>query len=191
MQIASTELPEVLVVEPKRFSDARGFFVESWNRKQFADAGLDLDFVQDNHSFSEPVGVLRGLHAQAPPTAQDKLVRVANGRIWDVAVDIRRGSPRYGQWTAREISGENGLQLLIPKGFLHGFVTLEPNTHVLYKTSSYYAPDDEISVRWDDHDLSVAWPISGFEPVVSEKDASAASFGSLSSPFDYEQTPGQ
>src|SRR3712207_751264 len=133
LTIEETALPGVLILTPRRFGDSRGFFSESWNRARMAEHGLDLDFVQDNHSFSTQAGTVRGLHFQAPPRAQAKLVRCGRGRLFDVAVDIRRGSPTYGRWVGEELSAENGRQLLIPVGFLHGFVTREPGTEILYK----------------------------------------------------------
>ncbi|MEO0749184.1 MAG: dTDP-4-dehydrorhamnose 3,5-epimerase, partial [Pseudomonadota bacterium] len=148
MQIEHTNLPGVLILTPARFGDARGFFSESWNKKRMEEHGIDMEFVQDNHSISGEADTLRGLHYQSPPHAQDKLVRCGQGRVFDVAVDIRVGSPTYGQWTGAELSAENGKQLLVPKGFLHGFVTREPNTEVLYKCTDYYAPECDGAVRW-------------------------------------------
>lgn len=137
MQIEQTDLPGVVLLTPKRFGDARGFFSESWHAERMADAGLDYSFVQDNHSFSEKAGTIRGLHFQAPPFAQTKLVRCGRGALFDVAVDIRRGSPTYGQWTGAELSYENGRQLLIPDGFLHGFQTLTDETEIIYKCTEH------------------------------------------------------
>lgn len=186
MNVTETALPGVLLLEPKRFGDARGFFSESWNRKTLAAHGITTDFVQDNHSMSAQVGTVRGLHFQSPPHAQAKLVRCGRGRLFDVAVDIRRGSPTFGQWVGYELSFENGLQLLIPAGFLHGFVTREPDTEIIYKCSDYYAPECDGAVRWDscgiDWDLSVA-------PVLSEKDATAPPMADFETPFTYEGTP--
>ena len=147
MQIEDTPLSGVKILTPRRFGDHRGFFCESWNRQTMAAHGLTYEFVQDNHSFSTQVGTLRGLHFQAPPHAQDKLVRCGRGRLFDVAVDIRRGSPTYGQWVGVELSFENGKQLLVPAGFLHGFVTREPETEIIYKCTDVYAPDTEGAVR--------------------------------------------
>jgi dTDP-4-dehydrorhamnose 3,5-epimerase len=170
----------LLVLEARRFSDARGYFDEIWNRARFRDAGMDVDFVQDNCSMSVTPGTLRGLHFQTPPHAQDKLVRCTQGAIFDVAVDIRRGSPSYGRWTAVELTQENGRQLFVPKGFLHGFVTLVPNTLVEYKCSDVYAPDCDRGVRWDS--LDIPWPLQG-APILSAKDAGAISFADFESPF--------
>ena len=176
----------VLRLTPRRFVDDRGFFSETWNKKRFEDAGVDADFVQDNHSQSKPVGTVRGLHFQAPPHAQDKLVRVVAGRIFDVAVDVRKGSPTYGQWVGAELSAANGTQLFIPIGFLHGFVTLEPDTEVVYKCSDYYAPECDGGVRFDDPDLAIDWGLSSDDAVMSEKDAKAQSFANFDSPFIYK-----
>ncbi|WP_168174477.1 dTDP-4-dehydrorhamnose 3,5-epimerase [Thioclava sp. F1Mire-8] len=187
MQAEATPLSGVLVITPKRFGDHRGFFSESYSAKRFAEAGIEIDFVQDNHSVSQAVGTVRGLHFQAPPHAQAKLVRCGRGRLWDVAVDIRKGSPTYGQWFGTELSFENGKQLLIPAGFAHGFVTLEPGTEIVYKCSDYYAPECEGAIRWDDPDLGIDWPLSaGIEPVLSGKDAEAPLSSALNSPFTWE-----
>lgn len=184
MQIQKTSLPGVLVLVPRRFGDERGFFCESWSRKTLHDAGLDLpEFVQDNHSLSAAAGTLRGLHFQAPPHAQGKLVRCGRGRLFDVAVDIRKGSPTYGQWTGCELSFENGRQLWIPPGFLHGFVTREPDTEILYKCTDYYAPDCDGAVAWDS--IGIDWGISG-QPILSAKDAGAPVLNEFDSPFTYE-----
>lgn len=179
-----TALQGVLIVEPKRFGDDRGFFSEVYNAARFREAGLELGFVQDNHSFSAEQGVLRGLHFQAPPHAQDKLVRVTRGRVLDVAVDIRRGSPTYGQHVAVELSAENWRQLLVPKGFLHGFVTLEPNCEVLYKVTDFYSPECDGGVRWDDPTLGIDWGLAGRSPVLSEKDAALPLMAGFESPFE-------
>jgi dTDP-4-dehydrorhamnose 3,5-epimerase len=187
LKVTETKLPGVLLLEPRRFGDERGFFAESWNRKTFLDLGIDIDFVQDNHSVSAAVGTVRGLHFQSPPHAQDKLVRCGRGRFLDVAVDARKGSPTYGQWVGCELSFENGLQLLVPKGFLHGFVTREPDTEIIYKCSDYYAPDCDGAVRFDDPDLGIDWGLEG-APVLSEKDAKAQSFAAFDSPFIYGET---
>ena len=186
MQINPTALPDVLEIVPRRFGDDRGFFSESWNRDAFAAAGIDLDFVQDNHSFSAPAGTLRGLHFQAPPRAQDKLVRVVTGAVRDVAVDVRRGSPTYGAWVAVDLTAEKGNQLLVPKGFLHGFLTLVPETHFLYKCTDTYAPETEGAVIWNDADLGIDWGIGADAVTLSGKDAQAGRFADFDSPFTYE-----
>jgi dTDP-4-dehydrorhamnose 3,5-epimerase len=182
MQIEETRLPGVLILTPRRFGDARGFFCESWSRRRMTQAGLDIDWVQDNHSMSMQTGTLRGLHFQSPPHAQAKLVRCGRGALFDVAVDIRRGSPSYGQWVGVELSFENGRQLLIPEGFLHGFVTLQPETEVIYKCSDYYAPECDGAVRWDS--CGIAWPLDG-APILSDKDAVAPALAAFESPFAY------
>ena len=187
MNVTETKLPGVRLLEPRRLGDERGFFSESWNRKTFLDHGIDMDFVQDNHSLSATVGTVRGLHFQSPPHAQAKLVRCGRGRLFDVAVDIRKGSPTFGQWVGYELSFENGLQLLIPAGFLHGFITREPDTEIIYKCSDYYAPDCDGAVRFDDPDLGIDWGLSG-DPVLSEKDANAPLMADFDSPFTYGDT---
>ncbi|WP_371223646.1 dTDP-4-dehydrorhamnose 3,5-epimerase [Roseovarius sp. 2305UL8-3] len=185
MNITKTALPGVFLLEPPRFGDDRGFFSESWNRKTLASHGIDIDFVQDNHSLSAQVGTVRGLHFQAPPHAQAKLVRCGRGQLFDVAVDIRKGSPTYGHWVGYELSHDNGLQLLIPAGFLHGFVTRAPDTEILYKCSDYYAPDCDGAVRFDDPDIGIDWGLTA-DPVLSEKDADAPLLGDFDSPFVWE-----
>lgn len=172
MHVTATGLPEVLILEPQTFGDDRGFFLESYNRKRFGEAvGRDLDFVQDNHSRSAK-GVLRGLHFQLEPKAQGKLIRVVAGAIFDVAVDVRRSSPRFGQWIGVELSVGNRRQLWIPEGFAHGFLTLSDSADVLYKASDFYSPSDERSVIWNDPTIAIDWPLEG-EPVLSAKDAGA------------------
>ncbi|MEO0893811.1 MAG: dTDP-4-dehydrorhamnose 3,5-epimerase [Pseudomonadota bacterium] len=183
MDIEETNLPGVLILTPARFGDERGFFSESWNRKRLEEHGIEMDFVQDNHSMSGEVGTLRGLHFQAPPHAQDKLVRCGQGCLFDVAVDIRVGSPTYGKWTGVELSAENGKQLLVPKGFLHGFITRVPNTEVIYKCTDYYAPECDGSVRWDS--CGINWGLDG-APVLSAKDTDAVALAEFDSPFVFE-----
>ncbi|MCG3267394.1 dTDP-4-dehydrorhamnose 3,5-epimerase [Yoonia sp. I 8.24] len=177
-------IPDLIVVQPKRFSDTRGYFEETWNKRDLQAVGISADFVQDNHSRSEAAGTLRGLHFQSTPQAQDKLVRCTKGAIYDVAVDIRKGSPTFGTWAGIDLTAQNGAQLFIPKGFLHGFVTRVPQTEVQYKCSDYYAPDCDGSVRWDS--MGIDWSLSG-APILSEKDATAPPFSEFSSPFTYEQ----
>ncbi len=183
MQVETTALDGVLLITPDRFGDRRGFFSESWNRKRMAQAGLDLDFVQDNHSFSRQAGTIRGLHFQAPPHAQGKLVRCGRGALLDVAVDIRKGSPTYGQWVGFELSFDNGRQLWIPPGFLHGFVTRVPDTEIVYKCTEYYAPESDRAVRWDS--CGIEWGLDG-APVLSDKDRAAPPLSALDSPFVYQ-----
>lgn len=185
MQIEETPLPGVLVLTPKRFGDARGFFSESWNRKLLESHGIEMDFVQDNHSVSAAVNTVRGLHFQAPPFAQDKLVRCGQGALFDVAVDIRKGSPTYGQWFGTELTAENGRQLLVPKGFLHGFSTRAPGTEILYKCTDYYAPEADGAVRFDDPGIGIDWGLSG-EAVLSAKDAAAPVLADFDSPFTWD-----
>jgi dTDP-4-dehydrorhamnose 3,5-epimerase len=176
LKVAQTTLPEVLVLEPKVFGDERGFFLESFNQRAFdAAVGYPVTFVQDNHSRSAR-GVLRGLHYQLPPHAQGKLVRVTAGRVFDVAVDMRRSSPQYGRWAGVELSGENHRQMWVPPGFAHGFLVLSDSADFLYKTTDYYAPTAEASVRWDDPDLAIPWPLDGQAPTLSAKDAVAPTF---------------
>lgn len=185
MQIATTDLPGVIIVTPRRFGDARGWFSETWNLASLRAAGLDWpEFVQDNHSFSGPCHTLRGLHYQRPPHAQDKLVRCTRGVILDVAVDARAGSPSYGRHVAVELSAATGAQLFVPKGFLHGFLTLTEDCEVQYKCTDIYAPDCDGSVAWDS--VGIDWGTSA--PVLSEKDARAVPFADFDSPFTYEVT---
>ena len=172
MKITSTSLPEVLILETKVFGDSRGFFMESYNRRAFNEAvGHDVEFVQDNHSRSTQ-GVLRGLHYQLPPHAQGKLVRVVQGAVFDVAVDVRRGSPTFGKWDGVELSAENHRQLWIPPGFAHGFLVLSAVADFLYKTTDYYSPADERAMRWDDPDIGIRWPLTTL-PALSQRDAAA------------------
>ena len=188
MQIEQTALKDVLVLTPKRHGDARGFFSESWNRKTLSDAGVHLpEFVQDNHSLSAQVGTIRGLHFQSPPHAQGKLVRCGRGRLFDVAVDVRKGSPTYGQWVGEELSFENGRQLWIPAGFLHGFMTLEPETEIVYKCTDHYTPECDGAVLWSS--CGIDW-LDVPAPVLSDKDAAAQSFDQFDSPFQYEAQMG-
>lgn len=175
MNVISTEIPDVKIFEPKVFGDARGFFYESFNQKIFEEAiGLSREFVQDNHSKSSK-GVLRGLHYQLPPMAQGKLVRVVQGEVFDVAVDIRKSSPTFGQWVGVVLSETNSRQLWIPEGFAHGFLTLSETAEFLYKTTNYYSPKDEGAIVWNDSDLAIAWPEVG-EVLVSGKDQVAPAF---------------
>jgi dTDP-4-dehydrorhamnose 3,5-epimerase len=186
MEVEQTALEGVLILTPKRFVDPRGFFSESWNAKRQSDAGIDIDFVQDNHSISTQVGTMRGLHFQAPPHAQAKLVRCGRGCLFDVAVDIRRGSPTFGQWVGQELSFENGKQLLIPAGFLHGFVTRQPDTEIIYKCSDYYSPECDGAVRFDDPDIGVDWGLNEAEALLSDKDNAAPFLKDFDTPFTYE-----
>jgi len=185
VQVLTTELPGVLIIEPDRFGDTRGFFSESWNRRRMAGHGVEIDFVQDNHSLSVEPGTLRGLHFQTPPHAQAKLVRCGRGAFMDVVADIRHGSPTYGRWLGVDLSFENGRQLLVPEGFLHGFVTRQPETEIIYKCSDYYAPDCDSAVRFDDPDLAIDWGLDG-PPILSDKDAAAPRLRDLPAYFTWE-----
>ena len=167
--ITPLALPEVLLITPKRHGDARGWFAETWSEKVMAQAGLTRPFVQDNQAFNAVKGTLRGLHFQTAPHAQGKLVRVLKGAIWDVAVDVRAGSPSFGRWAAAELTAAGGEQLFVPRGFAHGYVTLEDETELFYKVDGQYAPDLEGGVAWNDPDLALPWPLAG-EPVLSDKD---------------------
>jgi dTDP-4-dehydrorhamnose 3,5-epimerase len=181
MKVERLAIPEVLLIEPARHSDARGFFSEVWSRAAFAKHGLDIDFVQDNHAFSAAPLVLRGLHFQRPPSAQGKLVRVARGAIVDVAVDIREGSPTYGQHVAVELTAENSRQIWVPRGFAHGYCTLVPDTEVLYKTDAPYDRAADGGIAWNDPAFGIAWPAG--TPILSDKDRDAARLADIPAPF--------
>ncbi|MEM8698037.1 MAG: dTDP-4-dehydrorhamnose 3,5-epimerase [Pseudomonadota bacterium] len=184
MDVFETAIPEVKRLTPRRFGDNRGFFSETWNQKRLAEAGIEADFVQDNHSFSADKGTVRGLHFQAPPFAQGKLVRVVRGAVLDVAVDIRKSSPSFGQWVAEELSAQNGAQLWVPRGFLHAFITLTPDVDLLYKVDNWYSPEADGAVRFDDPDLGIDWGIDPAHAVLSDKDAQAPWFRDFESPFE-------
>lgn len=188
VKIERTSIPNLIVLTPDRFGDRRGFFSETYNKVQLADIGFTLDFVQDNHSISSETGTVRGLHFQVPPHAQAKLVRCGRGSLFDVAVDLRAGSPTYGNWFGVELSFENGKQLLIPAGFAHGFITREPNTEIIYKCSDFYAPESEGAVRFDCPAIGIDWKLNGVQPILSEKDAIAETFESFESPFNYKDS---
>lgn len=183
MHVDQTALAGVVILTPVRHGDARGFFSESWNKAQMEKAGITTEFVQDNHSMSEATGTLRGLHYQAPPYGQAKLVRCGRGALLDVAVDVRRGSPTYGQSIAVELSFENGKQIMIPEGFLHGFVTLEPMTEIVYKCSNFYNGEADGSVAWDS--CGVDWGVT--DPVLSAKDTGAVTLVEFDTPFVWTQ----
>ena len=188
MYSTKTILDGVFIIEPKRFEDSRGWFSETWNQNRLNTVFNNIKFVQDNHSLSISEGTVRGLHYQSPPVAQDKLVRVLSGSITDITVDIRSGSPTYGKSFSIKLSKNNGKQLLVTKGFLHGFITLEKNTEVLYKCSDYYSPNHETGIKFDDVDLSINWGIDTSEITLSEKDQDLPLFKDLISPFTYEKT---
>ena len=170
MDIRPTVLPEIKLVSPRRFGDARGWFRETYSRAVWRDSGIDIEFVQDNHSYSARAGTIRGLHFQTAPAGQAKLILVARGAVLDVVVDIRRSSPRFGRHVAVELSAENGLELLIPEGFAHGVCTLAPDTELMYKVSRSYSPAHDTGIRWNDPALGIVWPFQGAAAVVSDKD---------------------
>lgn len=185
LDIETTDIPDLLIFTPRRFGDDRGFFAETWNRKTLCAAGVDLpEFVQDNHSFNASAGTIRGLHYQSPPHAQGKLVRCGRGRLLDVAVDARRGSPTYGQSFAIELSFENGRQLWVPAGFLHGFATLAPETEIVYKCTDHYAPDCDGSVHFAS--VEIDWGFDTSNVLLSPKDQDAPDFADWTSPFTWE-----
>jgi len=180
-------IPEVIEIRPSRIADDRGFFSETYSREKFAEAGLRHDWVQDNHSHSALAGVLRGLHYQEPPFAQDKLVRVVRGSIFDVAADIREGSPSFGKWVSLIVSAAEWNQILVPKGFAHGFLTLEPDTEVVYKVSSHFRASHDRNIRFDDPDFGIEWPAIG-EFILSERDRRAPALAAVESGFWYGET---
>jgi dTDP-4-dehydrorhamnose 3,5-epimerase len=185
MDVVRLEIPEVLLLRPRRFADPRGWFNETWSRQALAQAGLACDFVQDNLSYSARAGTVRGLHFQAPPHAQSKLVAVVTGAVLDVVVDVRRGSPTYGRHVSARLDAETGWQIFVPVGFLHGFVTLQDDTRVTYKVDAPYAPAAEGAVIWNDPDLAIAWGVEPARAILSDKDAAAPRFADLASPFSF------
>ena len=185
MQIESMAIPEVKLIRPKFIRDERGFFVETFRADRLAAAGVDITFVQDNHSLSAKAGTVRGLHYQTPPRAQDKLIRCVRGAILDAAVDVRHGSPTFGRFVVVRLSADDGLQLLVPKGFAHGFCTLEPDTEVIYKVSDYYAPDCDSGFIWNDPAVGVPWPVSADAAILSGKDARNPPLAELPPSFFY------
>jgi len=185
MEIKATAIPEVKIVTPARFGDHRGFFAEVYNRRALAEAGIDVEFVQDNHSYSAERGTLRGLHFQRPPATQTKLLRVLRGAVVDVAVDCRVGSPTYGRHVMVELSAAAGNQILCPKGFAHATLTMEPDTEITYKVDAYYAPKSDLGVRFDDPDLAIPWPIPFDLLVLSDKDRNLPWFRDLPTVFTY------
>ena len=183
LKIEALAIQDVKLVTPARFGDDRGFFSETYNAERFRAAGIEAGFLQDNHSLSREQGTVRGLHYQAPPFAQAKLVRVLRGAIVDVAVDVRKGSPTYGQWVKAELSAENGVQIFVPRGFLHGFATLMPDTEIAYKVDNYYSRECDGAVSWNDPDLAIDWGIDPGSAKLSPKDAGAPAFADFASPF--------
>ncbi len=182
MKVTETSIKGLLIIEPRIFNDGRGYFFESYSKSKFFNAGIDVEFVQDNQSFSHK-GAVRGLHAQFAPFAQAKLVRVIQGRVLDVALDVRKNSPTYGKYEKIELSGDNQLQFFIPAGFLHGFATLEDNTIFTYKVNNYYSKECETGVRWNDPLLAIDWGIAEKDAIVSPKDELLPLFGEYDSPF--------
>ena len=182
MNVTKIALDGILLIEPKIYSDDRGFFLENYEKNRYKSIGIKEEFVQDNHSLSLSVGTIRGLHFQAPPHAQGKLVRCGRGAIFDVAVDIRVGSQTYGEWVGYELSADNGYQLYIPVGFAHGFLTLQNNSEIVYKCTDYYAPETEGMLLWNDSSIDINWPFKG-NPILSDKDASASPLAGFASPF--------
>jgi dTDP-4-dehydrorhamnose 3,5-epimerase len=191
VDITALAIPDLKLITPKKFGDNRGFFSEVYNARAMAELGIETEFVQDNHSLSVTAGTVRGLHFQTPPHAQGKLVRVVRGGIFDVAVDLRRGSPTYGRHVAVELSAANWMQFWIPPGFAHGFCTLEPNSEVVYKTTDYYSAENDGGIFWADPQLKIAWPNVAQEAVVSLKDARLPRLADFTSPFVWQppQTP--
>jgi dTDP-4-dehydrorhamnose 3,5-epimerase len=182
-EFVPTSIPDVFEITPRRFHDPRGMFSEVWKKADFDERGIRIDWIQDNYSLSVEPGTIRGMHFQLPPFAQDKLVRVLRGTIYDVAVDLRATSPTYGKWVGVELSAEKGNQLLIPIGFAHGFMTCTPDVEVHYKVSAPYSAKDEGAIRWDDPDLAIEWPRLNVEPKLSDKDRVAPPFREFQSPF--------
>jgi dTDP-4-dehydrorhamnose 3,5-epimerase len=186
MDIKNLGLPGLRLLKPRRFADSRGYFVETHNERTLAGVGITARFVQDNQSFSAARSTIRGLHFQLPPAAQAKLVRVLQGSVYDVAVDLRAGSPSYGRWASATLTVEGGEQLFVPRGFAHGFCTLEPDTVVAYKVDDFYAPASDSGLIWNDPALAIEWPIGAEEAVLSDKDMRLGRFADFQSPFRYE-----
>lgn len=188
LDVRKLKIPDVLELTPRKFGDDRGFFSETFNRNRLAETGITIDWMQDNQSYSAEPYTLRGLHYQEPPFAQDKLVRVLRGRILDVAVDIRQGSPHFGQWVALELSAAAFNQILVPVGFAHGFLTLEPDTEVFYKVSAPYSGEHDRSIRFDDPAIGIDWPLNGQMPVLSAKDEAAPTLQNANPPFVFQDS---
>lgn len=178
-------IADVLLVRAQKFGDVRGYFMETYSRRDYAALGIDCEFVQDNQSMSAQRGTIRGLHFQIPPEPQAKLVRVLKGSIFDVAVDIRRGSPTFGRWCGATLTADLGEQLFVPRGFAHAFCTLEPNTEVVYKVDGYYAPACDAGIIWNDPDIAIEWPVEPSEAILSAKDAKLPRLAEFESPFRY------
>ena len=189
MEVIPTAIPEVRIIVPRKHGDHRGFFSEVWSSRDFAAAGIDIAFVQDNHSLSAEIGTLRGLHFQSPPHAQAKLVRCLKGRIMDYAVDLRRGSPTFGKHVVAELSEDNGDQLFVPVGYGHAFVTLTPDAEVAYKVTDVYAPDCDGGILWSDPALGIDWPLPESGAVLSDKDMRLPTLAEFDSPFEYDGVP--
>jgi dTDP-4-dehydrorhamnose 3,5-epimerase len=186
MDIRNLDLPGLVLLRPRVFQDARGTFAETYNERAFAAAGISARFVQDNQSFSAKRGTIRGLHFQLPPAAQSKLVRVLRGSVYDVAVDLRVGSPGYGRWEGETLTADGGEQLFVPRGFAHAFCTLEPDTIVAYKVDEFYAPASDSGLIWNDPTLAIDWPVAPGEAMLSDKDFKLGRFADFVSPFRYE-----
>jgi len=187
MTITPLRIPSVLLIEPTKHGDSRGFFSEVYRTDLLNETGFTEHFTQDNHAYSADIGILRGLHYQSPPYAQDKLIRVISGSIWDVAVDIRQDSPTYGEWVGETLSAKNFKQLLVPKGFAHAYLTLEPHTEVLYKVTAPYSPEHDAGLAWDDSDIAIDWPKNALPYTLSEKDKVHPRLKEITSPFFYNK----
>jgi dTDP-4-dehydrorhamnose 3,5-epimerase len=186
MDVQDLPLPGLRLVKPRRFADSRGYFAETYTERRFFEAGIMARFVQDNESYSASRGTIRGLHFQLPPAAQAKLVRVVRGSVYDVAIDLRAGSLTYGRWAGATLTAQGGEQLFVPRGFAHGFCTLEPDTIAAYKVDDFYAPASDSGLIWNDPTLAIDWPIAPHEVVLSDKDAKLGRFADFVSPFKYE-----
>jgi dTDP-4-dehydrorhamnose 3,5-epimerase len=183
LEVRALAIPEVKLITPRRFGDARGYFVESWNKRALSAAGIEAEFCQDNQSLSGPAATVRGLHFQRPPHAQAKLVSVLKGRIFDVAVDLRKTSPTFGSHVSAELDAETGAQIFVPAGFAHGFCTLAPDTLVFYKVDAHYAPESDAGIFWADEALGIAWPVARERALLSPKDAALPRLKDIVSPF--------
>ncbi|MGB9366368.1 MAG: dTDP-4-dehydrorhamnose 3,5-epimerase [Xanthobacteraceae bacterium] len=186
MDVRNLDLPGLVLLKPRRFADTRGYFVETYNERTLAGIGIAARFVQDNQSYSRSRGTIRGLHFQSPPAAQAKLVRVVQGSVYDVAVDLRARSPAYGRWEGTTLTASEGEQLFVPRGFAHGFCTLEPDTVVAYKVDAFYAPASDSGLIWNDPMLAIDWPVRPSQAVLSDKDLRLGGFDGFESPFRYE-----